>query len=61
MGSRRIAMLLMLAVGQAWAQAAASDRRRTAKRILLPPPLQWDTAMLSCRPALQQTARILAT
>ena len=31
------------------------------KRIFLPPPVQWDNAMLSSRPALQQTATDFAT
>jgi hypothetical protein len=30
------------------------------KRIFLPPPLQWDRAMLTSKPALQQTAADLA-
>jgi hypothetical protein len=58
-------MLLMLAASQAWAQPAASPsaaaapgspRSEPVKRIFLPPPLQWDSAMGSSRPALQQTA-----
>jgi hypothetical protein len=65
MGPRRTAMLLMLAAGQACAQPAASPsaappspaaQSEPVKRIFLPPPLQWDNAMASSRPALQQTA-----
>jgi hypothetical protein len=56
MGPRRTAMLLMLAAGQACAQPAPPDSAANAKRIFVPPPLQWDSAMLSYRPALRQTA-----
>lgn len=52
MGPRRIAMLLILAASQACAQPAPDAPTR---RIFAPPPLQWDNAMLSFRPALQQT------
>ena len=65
MGPRRIAMLLMLAASQACAQPPASPgaapvaspgaSAAPAQRIFVPPPLQWDNAMLSFRPALQQT------
>jgi hypothetical protein len=55
MGARRIAMLLMLAAGQACAQPASSDSATNGKRIFVPSPLQWDSAMLSYRPALRQT------
>jgi hypothetical protein len=64
MGPRRTAMLLMLAASPACAQpaaapaaaASAAPRPEPAKPIFLPPPLQWDSAMASSRPALQQTA-----
>ncbi len=66
MGPRRTAILLILAASQACAQppanpVAAPDASRQepaapGKRIFAPPPLQWDRAMLSFRPALQQTA-----
>jgi hypothetical protein len=62
MGPRRTAMLLMLAASQACAQPVAPPvatlptGAEPARRILLPPPIQWDNAMLSFRPALQQTA-----
>jgi hypothetical protein len=60
MGARRTAMLLMLAAGQAWAQPVAPPvapaSPTVARRILLPPPLQWDNAMQTFRPAMQQTA-----
>jgi hypothetical protein len=66
MGPCRIALLLILAAGQAWAQPnpaqapvspTRSDRTELpAKPIFLPPPLQWDHAMLSFGPALHQTA-----
>jgi hypothetical protein len=36
-------------------QGAAADGG-SGKRILLPPPLQWDAVMLAFQPALQQTA-----
>ena len=49
MGSRRTAMLLMLVAAPLCAEPAA-------KPIFTPPPMQWDKAMLSYRPALQQTA-----
>jgi hypothetical protein len=58
-------MLLMLAASPACAQpaaapaaaaASAAPRSEPAKPIFLPPPLQWDSAMASSRPALQQTA-----
>jgi hypothetical protein len=60
-------MLLMLAAtqagaSQAWAQPAPPPASApptvtgSGKRIFLPPPLRWDNAMLSYRPALQQTA-----
>jgi hypothetical protein len=76
MGPRRTAMLLILAAGPACAQPAASTpipappaatspappaAITPAGRILLPPPLQWDSAMQSFRPALQQTATDFAT
>ena len=57
MGPRRTAMLLMLAASQACAQPAGTPvSSEPVKRIFLPPPVQWDTAMLSFRPAFQQTA-----
>jgi len=71
MGPRRTAMLLMLAAIPARAQPAATPGSPAVvaplgvpfgvppapvKRIFLPPPVQWDNAMLSSRPALQQTA-----
>jgi hypothetical protein len=57
MGPRRIALLLMLAANPAYAQPAAlPPGTGSAKRIFLPPALQWDTAMLAFHPALQQTA-----
>ncbi len=64
MGPRRTALLLMLATGQACAQPAAvvppvapaGSDAPAVMRILVPPPLQWDNAMLTSRPALQQTA-----
>jgi hypothetical protein len=54
-------MLLMLAASQACAQpappvTAAAPPSGSVKRIFVPPPVQWDHAMLSFRPALQQTA-----
>jgi hypothetical protein len=52
MDPRVISVLLVIAAGPALAQQAAAP----AKRIFTPPPLQWDHAMLSFRPALQQTA-----
>jgi hypothetical protein len=63
MGPCRTALLLMLAASQASAQPAAAPviappaaSPEPAKRIFVPPPVQWDNAMLSFRPALQQTA-----
>ena len=62
MGPRRTALLLILAASQACAQpaasppAASSPATEPVKRIFLPPPLQWDNAMTSASPALQQTA-----
>lgn len=64
MGPRRIAMLLTLAAGPACAQPASpppvpaptNATPPQTRRIFLPPPLQWDSEMLSYRPALQQTA-----
>jgi hypothetical protein len=65
MSPRRIAMLLMLAASQACAQpavpnmaspSAPAPSSEPVKRIFVPPPVQWDHAMLSFRPALQQTA-----
>ena len=55
MGWRPIAILLLLIAIQARAQlvATAAD---VPVRIFVPPPVQWDNAMLSFRPALQQTA-----
>jgi hypothetical protein len=70
MGPRRIAMLLMLAASQACAQPAASPAAsppppnpsgEPVKRIFVPPPVQWDNAMLSFRPALPQTAADFAS
>lgn len=71
MGPRRTAILLLLAASQACAQPAAvppaapnpppapvaakGTAAAQTKRIFLPPPLQWDNAMLTFRPALQQT------
>jgi hypothetical protein len=60
MGPRRTAMLLMLAASQACAQPTAvlppsAPSAGPVKRILLPPPVRWDNAMLSFGPALQQT------
>lgn len=72
MGARRIAMLLMLAAGSAGAQPVAAlstaplgaplsiAEAGSAKRIFLPPTLQWDNAMFSVRPAVQQNAATLA-
>jgi hypothetical protein len=37
-------------------QADAAAGTTSSKPIFLPPPLQWDTTMLTFRPALQQTA-----
>jgi hypothetical protein len=54
MGPRRTAMLFMLAASQACAQPATLATA-TAKRIFVPPPVQWENGMLSYRPALQQT------
>ena len=60
MSPRRTAMLLMLAASPACAQPAATPVLPAAagsvERIFTPPPVQWDNAMLSFRPALQQTA-----
>jgi hypothetical protein len=65
MGPRRTAMLLMLAASQACAQPAASPvanppppgpSSEPVKRIFVPPPVQWDHAMLTFRSALPQTA-----
>jgi hypothetical protein len=63
MGARRIAMLLMLMASQAHGQPVAvppkdaqAPSAEPTKRIFLPPPVQWDNAMLSFRPALQQAA-----
>lgn len=42
------------AAGQGHAQVAAPPAVERA--VMVPPPLQWDAAMLSYRPALQQTA-----
>jgi hypothetical protein len=60
MGPRRTAMLLMLVASQSYAQPAASPAApapspEPVKRIFVPPPVQWDHAMLSFRPALPQT------
>jgi hypothetical protein len=71
MGPGRAAMLLMLAAGWACSQhagaqtagpsqapaaaSAAMPETGSGKRILLPPTLQWDAAMLAFRAALQQT------
>jgi hypothetical protein len=56
-------MLLMLAAGPACAQpappppqAAPVAETGSGQHILLPPPLQWDNAMLSYHSALQQSA-----
>jgi hypothetical protein len=62
-------MLLMLAVSQACAQpvpplnappvavgGGVGSPAEPIKRIFLPPPVQWDNAMPSSRPALRQTA-----
>lgn len=54
MGACRIAMLMLIAAGRALAQPAPAAG--PALRILAPPPMQWDHAMQSFRPALQQTA-----
>ena len=57
MGPRRTAMLLMLAACPACAQPAATPvLSEPVKRIFLPPPVQWDNAMLSFHPAFGQTA-----
>lgn len=61
MDARRTAMLLMLAASQAYAQpaptpAAPEPSSGPVKRIFLPPPVQWDNAMLNFSSALQQTA-----
>jgi hypothetical protein len=62
MGPRRIMLLLMLAAGQAFAQSAEvppgapTAVAGSAKRIFLPPALQWDHAMLGYHAASQQTA-----
>lgn len=69
MGLRRIAMLLMLAASQACAQPAPTAPTQSApaapaltassapgRRIFVPPPVQWDNAMSTFRPALQQGA-----
>jgi hypothetical protein len=66
MGLRRIALLLLLAASPVCAQpapsapagppAAGSAATGSGKHIFLAPPLQWDNAMLSYHPALQQTA-----
>jgi hypothetical protein len=67
MGPRRTAMLLMLAASPVCAQPPAATDPSFAgaasapvKRIFLPPPVQWDNAMLSFRPALRQAATDLA-
>jgi hypothetical protein len=71
MDVRRTAFLLMLAASTASAQPPATQPPTTSaaldaqargpsgdpvKRIFTPPPVQWDNAMLSFRPALPQTA-----
>jgi hypothetical protein len=76
MGPRLIAMLLMLAAGSAGAQPAAAPATAppdaspgnslglsdagSAKRIFMSPALQWDNAMFSFHPGVQQTAATLA-
>ncbi|MDR3532659.1 MAG: hypothetical protein P4L90_19165 [Rhodopila sp.] len=63
MDLRRTAMPLMLAASQACAQPAVTPAvpgPAITQRIFTPPPVQWDNAMLSFRPALQQTARDFA-
>lgn len=57
MGPNRIALLLMLGAGQAYAQTPAATAVTTSTRpIFLPAPVQWDVDMLSFHPALSQTA-----
>lgn len=61
MGPTRTAMLLILAASHAFAQSAGTPAGPVTvpapiKRIFVPPPQQWDNAMLSFHPALQQTA-----
>jgi hypothetical protein len=51
----RIALLLGLA-----AATAARAQTEQPKRIFVPPPLQWDNAMLTNKPALAQGASDLA-
>lgn len=55
MSLRPIAMVLLLAAVQARAQPAVPVPG-SLRQILTPPPVQWDNAMLSFRPAVQQTA-----
>ncbi len=64
MGPRRIAMLMMLAASSAGAQPAATPvgvaESGLVKRIFMAPTLQWDNAMFTVHPAVQQTASTLA-
>jgi hypothetical protein len=64
MGPRRIAMLLMLAASSAGAQPAGAPVGAAGsglvKRIFMAPTLQWDNAMFTVHPAVQQTASTLA-
>lgn len=53
------AACLTLAIAMLPASAARAQDAAT-KPILLPPPLQWDRAMLTNKPALQQNASDLA-
>lgn len=48
-----LAVLVPLAGG--WGTSRASAQQAAPKPILAPPPLLWDNAMLSARPALSQT------
>lgn len=67
MGPCRIALLLTVAAGQAFAQTPAPPAVMgqgdvgQAARIVMPAPVQWDADMLRFRPALAQTASDFAT
>ena len=56
MGWREIVLLLMLASARAGAQPpVVSGADVTGRTIFLPPPVRWDSAMLSNRPVARQT------
>ena len=61
MGWRAGVVLLMLAAGPAFGQPAAPPEVGSERRIFLPAPITWDTAMLSSRPTLRQTATDFAS